>query len=68
MLVLTRKIDQTIVIGGGIVVRVLDAGGGRVRIGVEAPDDVVVLRGEIAARLGLEVSAHESAANAVPVC
>ena len=51
MLVLSRKIGEAIVIGSGIVVRVLDDGAGRVRLGVEAPDEVLVLREEIATRL-----------------
>jgi carbon storage regulator len=50
MLVVSRKIGEAVVIGGGIVVRVLDAGGGRIRLGVEAPDEVPVLREEIADR------------------
>jgi carbon storage regulator len=53
MLVLSRKLGEAVVMGGGIVVRVLDAGGGRIRLGVEAPDEVLVLREEIAARLDI---------------
>ena len=53
MLVLTRKIGEAIVIDGGIAVRVLDAGAGRVRLGVEAPAEVLVLREEIATRLNI---------------
>jgi carbon storage regulator len=52
MLVLTRKADESVVIGGKIVVRVLSVQNGRVRLGIEAPDEVVVLREEIATRLG----------------
>ena len=50
VLVLTRKVGEAVVISGGIVIRVLSAGG-RIRLGVEAPDDAVVLREEVAARL-----------------
>ena len=60
MLVLSRKIGEAIVIDGGIVVRVLDAGAGRVRLGVEAPDEVFVLREEIAARLDIPSTRADS--------
>ena len=43
MLVLTRKVGESIVIGDGIVVRVLETGG-RVRLGIEAPRDVAITR------------------------
>ena len=48
MLVLTRKPGEKIVIEGGIVVTVLQIEGCRVRIGIEAPEDVRILRGELA--------------------
>jgi carbon storage regulator len=47
MLVLTRKIGQEIVIGDNIRIKVVAIDGGRVRIGVVAPKDVVVDRQEI---------------------
>ena len=60
MLVLSRKVGEAVVIAGGIVVRVLDAGGGRIRLGVEAPEEVLVLREEIAARLDIPSARAES--------
>ena len=42
MLVLTRQEGQRICIGSGVVVTVLMAGRGRVRLGVESPPDVWV--------------------------
>lgn len=48
MLVLTRKKDETIQIGDSIVVKVISCGRGKVKIGVEAPASVRVLRGELA--------------------
>lgn len=48
MLVLSRKPGEQVVIGSGITVTVLDVVGGRIRLGVEAPDDVRILRGELA--------------------
>lgn len=47
MLVLTRKEGESIVADGGITFTVLAVIGGKVRIGVEAPKDVVVDRLEI---------------------
>jgi len=47
MLVLTRKPAETIHIGEGIVIRVIKTGKGTVKIGIEAPAHVRVLRGEL---------------------
>ena len=47
MLVLTRKIDQGIVISGNIYVRVLGVERDRVKIGISAPLEVTVLRQEL---------------------
>ena len=53
MLVLSRKLNERIVIDGGIVLTVVKIDRNQVRIGIEAPDDVQVFREEIApARLG----------------
>lgn len=50
MLVLTRKPDQSIVIGENIIVRVLRVDRGRVKLGISAPIEVHVDRAEIAER------------------
>lgn len=47
MLVLTRKCSETIRIGDEIVVKIVRTGTTAVRIGIEAPDHVRVLRGEL---------------------
>lgn len=47
MLILTRHIDQTIVIGPDITVTVLGVKGDQVRIGIQAPKDIPVDREEI---------------------
>jgi carbon storage regulator len=47
MLVLTRKTAETIQIGNDIVIKVISCGRGRVKIGVEAPGNVRVVRGEL---------------------
>ena len=47
MLILTRKPDQGIVIDGDTTVRVLAVDGDRVKLGIEAPPRVIVLREEL---------------------
>lgn len=48
MLVLSRKIGESIQIAGGIRVTVTEVRGGRVRLSIEAPANIRVLRKEIA--------------------
>lgn len=50
MLVLTRRIGETICIGDDIEVRVLEVSSGKVRLGIEAPDDQVIVREELKRR------------------
>jgi carbon storage regulator len=47
MLVLSRKKGERIHIGEGIVLTVLGWQGNKVRVGIEAPKDVIILREEI---------------------
>ena len=47
MLILTRRVGETLMIGSDIVVTVLGVKGNQVRIGVKAPKDVAVHREEI---------------------
>lgn len=47
MLVLSRKVGQTIVVGNDIELVVTRVSGNRVTVGVQAPDDVKILRGEL---------------------
>jgi carbon storage regulator len=63
MLVLSRKTTESICIGDGIEVRVLEISGGRVRLGIIAPAEIPVHRSEIAARIGefLDVADGHSA-------
>lgn len=56
MLILTRKINQALVIAGNIQVQVLAIDRDRVKIGVSAPPDVTVLREELVDRAAKEVS------------
>lgn len=47
MLVLSRKRDERIVIGDNIVITVVEVRGDKVRLGIEAPNDVPVHRQEV---------------------
>ena len=47
MLVLTRKVNQSVLIGHKIVVQVVETGG-RIRLGISAPQSVRVVRAEFA--------------------
>lgn len=47
MLVLSRRTNETLVIDNNIRFTVLSVHGNQVRIGIEAPEDVVILREEI---------------------
>jgi carbon storage regulator len=46
MLILTRKVDEIVVIGDHIKVKVIQIRGKQVRLGIEAPPDQLVLRAE----------------------
>lgn len=54
MLILTRKIGESILVGDNIRLVVLEIRGRQIRLGIEAPPDIVVLREEIAQRLSKE--------------
>jgi len=51
LLVLSRRRDQTLVIGDNVEVTVLEIKGGQVRLGINAPKAVPVHRGEIHAKV-----------------
>lgn len=47
MLILTRKVGESIVIGDDIVVKVVETGKNSIRIGIDAPREISVLRQEV---------------------
>lgn len=51
MLILTRRVGESLVIGENITVTVLGTKGNQVRIGIDAPKDVTVNREEIQQRI-----------------
>jgi len=66
MLVLTRKADQKIQIGPDVTLTVLDVKGRYVRIGIEAPSSVRILRGELSEAAHGPPTAAEPARPAAP--
>ena len=54
MLILTRRIGETLMVGDEITVTVLGIKGNQVRLGVNAPQDVEVHREEVYQRIQLE--------------
>jgi len=54
MLILTRKEGEKVRIGDDIVIHVVDIGKGNVRIGVEAPKNVDIMRDEVVERIEKE--------------
>ena len=62
MLVLTRRLGETIVIGDDIVIKIVDIHGKQIRVGIEAPSEISVYRGEIYERIMLENKAAVEAA------
>ncbi len=62
MLVLTRRLGETIVIGDDIVIKIVDIHGKQIRVGIEAPSEISVYRGEIYERIMQENKAAAEAA------
>jgi carbon storage regulator len=60
MLILTRRVGETLMVGDDVTVTVLGVKGNQVRIGVNAPKDVSVHREEIYLRIQQESEPNEA--------
>lgn len=60
MLILTRRLGETLCIGDEVTITVLGVNGNQVRIGINAPKDVAVHREEIYERIQKEVGLNKS--------
>lgn len=66
MLVLSRKMNESIVINNDITVTVVEIRGGKVRLGIVAPKEVPVHREEVQREIEERKLAAKAAANQVP--
>lgn len=47
MLILTRKKDESIIINGNIEIKIIEIEDGKIRVGIEAPKEIEILRKEL---------------------
>lgn len=66
MLVLSRKKDESIVIGENIIITIVDVRGDKVRLGIDAPASVPVHRQEIYDALKREMARNDAPERRLP--
>jgi len=54
MLILTRKAGEAIVIDDNITIRLIEIKGNQIKLGIEAPEDIVIHRQEVYSRISAE--------------
>ena len=60
MLILTRKVNESLMVGDDVTLTVLGIKGGQIRIGINAPRDIEVHRQEVYERIQCERSKDEA--------
>jgi carbon storage regulator len=65
MLVLNRSVDESIAIGDSIVITILEIEGDRIKIGIQAPKEITILRGEIREALLDQVKIQQKMAQGI---
>lgn len=63
MLILTRRIGETLMIGDDVTVTVLDVNGSQVRLGIKAPSAIEVHREEIYNKIQIDKAKAEALSN-----
>jgi len=66
MLVLSRKKNETILIGDDIIITIVDIRGDKVRMGITAPTDIPVHRREVYDAIKRQLEAQEVTVNETP--
>jgi carbon storage regulator len=67
MLVLTRKLMERLYIGDNICITVVRLEGGQVRLGIDAPRDISIVRGELTRRARRDEPQHKATPDAPPM-
>jgi len=67
MLVLSRKVGEKILVGDNIVITIVRVQGDKVRVGVDAPDEISIVREEIAGTDAAVPQAEAAEAEALPL-
>lgn len=67
MLVLTRKKDEGFIISDNIKITIVDVSGDRIKIGIDAPSDIRIVRNELydTEKLNIQASAYKPAPNLI---
>ena len=60
MLVLSRKEKQEIMIGDNIIVKIIKVRGSKIKIGIEAPNNVAIARTELADDKAIDCCLHKN--------
>jgi len=66
MLILSRKVDEKVIIGDDIKISIIEIRGDQVRIGIDAPKKVKVFREEVYAAIKAENKAALKSASVIP--